>query len=233
MQSQQESSATDILIRREIKRTALRALINDKLRILEFDENHEIVTQLTLVNALSRYQLAKNDNGIDGRLLDIGWYYEKFPVFDTAEFNVGESIKWGLKNNLNSILIKPKYPEPIFIPQTNFSLIKSGVADLEWNRLELKKMGIYLPIDINTGKFIVPFRVLSVDSSDSYTKSYTKVVTEYGVGFINSDNKFCEVRHFDLEDEQFLRIARAKNPSFDLVDDNHIEGVQIPGYNLS
>lgn len=203
----------------------IRAWLNDNLRILTYDQDHKITDDFTLTNTVSKFRNADLDSQIDARLFGIGWFYEASPVFDEEGFRTGEILKWGLKDNSDSIITQPRFLEPLFIPQMNFSLIFAGATEEYWYGAKLKKVRAYSAVDVTNGRFLDVGRIISIDSADIFSRNYTRYASENGLGYITTDNKVHPLVYMDVQDHTIIRVASAKGISYQAAEKDDPEGV--------
>lgn len=209
----------------------VRGWLNNKLQIVLYDDNHQIVDQFTLSNAVSKYSLASGVKEIDSRLFSIGWFYEQKPVFDKEGFKVKDRLSWGIRNSQDSVIVEPKYGTPLFVPGMSFSLIPRGEAKIPRVDGGSSKVAAYTAIDVTNGRFMSGDQIISVDSSDVLTKNYMRFTSNKGSGYITPDNKINYTSYIDAEDVEFVRIAGSKL-AMEGAEDSDPEGVRRYDYQI-
>lgn len=212
----------------------IRGWFNESLQILYFNQDHGIDKKLTLNNTVSRFALAnESNNGYDPRLLTIGWFFEEKPKFDEEGFNIGTIQKWGIKDAADSVIAKPRYATPKFIPSAGFSLIPMGTQKMEFMGSVLKDKKIYKAIDLNTGK-ILPGEILDVDSTDALTREYLRFSSKQGFGYITQDNEVQKVFHFDRENDINLRFTTSETGDYaKIIGGDEREAIKLSTFKLN
>ncbi len=210
----------------------IRAWLSDNLRILSYDKDHNITDDLTLNNTVSKFNRLTGGSEIDARLYGIGWFNEASPIFDEEGFRTGEILKWGLKDNSDSVITKPRFLEPIFVPQMNFSLIFSGRSEEFWYGSKLQLVHAYTPIDVTNGRFLDVGRIIALDTADIFSRNYIRYCSENGLGYITTDNKVHPLVYMDVKDHSIIRVASSKATSYQAVEEDDPEGVYFYNSNL-
>lgn len=217
-----------------ISNERIRGWFGETLQILFYNSDHGIDKKITLNNTVSRFAVASGSNdGYDPRLLTVGWYFEEKPKFDEEGFNIGTIKKWGIKDASDSVIAKPRYSTPKFIPSAGFSLIPMGQQKMEFMGSNLKNKKIFNAIDLNTGK-IIPGDFLDVDTTDALTREYLRFSSKQGFGYITKDNELHKVFHFDREKDTYLRFTTSQTRDFDkLVGDDDRQAIKLSTFKLN
>ncbi|XOV67341.1 MAG: WG repeat-containing protein [Fluviicola sp.] len=233
------SKAKDMIVPAKFKKITIskdriRGWFGETLQILFYNEDHGIDKKITLNNTVSRYKLAANSaDGYDPRLLAIGWFFEEKPRFDDEGFNIGTIQKWGIKDAADSVIARPRYTTPRFIPSAGFSLIPMGTQTLESLGSRSNKRKIYNAIDLNTGN-IIPGDFLDIDTTDALTREYLRFSSKQGFGYITQDNKVHKVFHFDRENDKYLRFSTSNTGKFEKkIGDDHRESFKLTSVDLN
>jgi hypothetical protein len=216
-----------------ISKNKIRAWLNDVLVLIEFDENHAILNRLTLKNTVSKYKLyrPKKVKPIDPRLYSIGWFEETTPKFDKDGFNVGDIVKWGIRNSEDSVICPPKYQQPTFIPQAGFSTLYRGKQVVSMYGEEPWEVVISTVINVDKGRIMMPEGLISVDTSDLLMRSFSRFSSPRGIGYITTDNKVNYVMHIDREDSKMVRYCTSK--SNERVGAEEKDDNSVPLYSIS
>jgi hypothetical protein len=189
----------------------VRAWSSQKLRIIQLDTNHRVTSDLVLDNVITLDRTkATGESFVDERLYGLGWFKEPIPIYDSLGFKIGERIAWGLKGQNDTLLLKPTFPEPIFVPLADFSLIPSRrIKKNERRRTddvpETITFSMYSHI---AGKRLIADQLRSVDTLDLLTRSYTRFVGEKGLGILTAENKVIEMAYIDGADLRFVRYCQ-------------------------
>ena len=216
----------------------IRGWIADDLVLIEYDSLHHITSKLVLQNTISKYMLAssKSTESIDERLYTIGWFDDTKPVYDKDGFQSGEKVRWGIRDANDSLLCKAKYKTPNYIPLAGFSTVFRGLESYVHAGNSFDKISSQLVIDVTTGKILFYESLLSVDTTDLFTRNYSRFISTKGFGYITGDNKYKYVQHVDAGDREFVRFCTSKTHEIVGLDKKHIkdpEGVQLRNINLN
>jgi len=216
----------------------IRGWITDNLVLIEYDSLHNITSKLVLQNTISKYRLASNKStqSIDERLYTIGWFDETTPIYDKDGFQSGERVKWGIRDANDSLLCKPKHSTPDYIPLAGFSTVYRGKEKFSHAGGRFDHVRSQSVIDITTGKFLFYESLFSVDTTDLFTRNYSRFISSKGFGYITGDNKVRYVQHMDGGDTEFVRFCTSKTRQIiglDKKNKNDPEGVGIRIINLN
>ena len=122
----------------KINDSVVRGISRDMLRILELDTNHRVVNDIVMANVTSLVRTSTSEElNVDKRLYPLGWFHTTVPQFDSLGFQVGEETRWGLKGPNDTLLVAPKYKEPIYVEQADFSLLVTGTKKIKVPGLSL------------------------------------------------------------------------------------------------
>lgn len=215
-----------------VSKDRIRGWLGQTLQIAFYNEAHDIEKTLTLNNTVSRFKLAEESRGYDTRLLGIGWFFEEKPVFDNEGFNIGSKRKWGVKDAGDSVITKPKFPDPKFVPTASFSMIPVGTKETEFMGKKTRKRKIFNVVDLNTGR-VLPGQFLEIDTTDALTRDYIRYTSNAGFGYFTRDNKMHPVLHFDRENDTYLRFTTSETGNFQVVESEERESVRMSSFKLN
>lgn len=212
-----------------ISETKVRGWLNDQMRLVTYDEMHNVTDQLTIENPVSKYGTAMPQTGFDRRLFSVGWFYEKTTVFDNEGFTAGDIVKWGVRDNNDSIVAAARYPLPTYIPEMGFSLIYQGNKEFDWMGLHLKDTRIFGGIELDRGRNM-GIQFISVDTLDGLSRDFVRFSSLEGLGYITKDNKVNKVFHIDHQDDMFVRFATSTVNEIVGCEDDVLEGIELSSY---
>jgi len=209
----------------------IRAWSTSKLRILELDTLHNVLSDLVLDNVITLDRVkASEENPIDSRLYGLGWFNKLEPVFDTSGYKIGDKMRWGLKGMNDTTLLKAKYTQPLFVPQADFSLIQEGSVKSEFSMNEANTK-IFNVTSHVTGKRLIPESVFSVDSMDLFSRSYTRFYGKKGFGVLTAENKVVRMQYIDGYDRRYVRYCQSKEPKIEKGAEDDYDALKYPdGY---
>ncbi|NRA12354.1 MAG: hypothetical protein HRT57_10405, partial [Crocinitomicaceae bacterium] len=158
-----------------------------KTKIIKLNDNHSIVSNVTLKNVV---QLNKNGsyrrNGdIDPRLYAIGWFTEKQKKFDKNDFFLGYVDNWGFKNKNDSIIVKAKHAMPTYIENAAFTLVPHDSITYKFQGVEYRVDCSSLGKNSN-GKMAMKALVIGMDTTDFYERQFARISTDNGLAIVNS-----------------------------------------------
>ncbi len=163
-----------------VKDRLIKAYKGDKLRIIKLDANDRILSDIILDNAITAKQKIANDAfSFDKRLLPLGWFYERTPIFDSIGIVVKYSTKWGLKSG-DSIIAKAKYYTPIFVPDAPFSYSTFKGLKFSLIGISYETQVIYNLINYTSGKFEDAQNYLSFSQNDGIRRNFYRSSTTSG-----------------------------------------------------
>lgn len=186
----------------------VRAWTADRLRIIQLDEKHTIQSNLLLDNVVTvkTQRYASNDNRIDTRLYELGWFSEWLPKLDDQGYTVDEILKWGLLGVNDTVLIPARHNQPLYIQNADFSLLP---------RLRMKTVvyGVdqdvpsYSAVDWTSGKILDTDYIFSLDSTDLMSRNFVRFFGKKGLGVLHADSRIEWVDYIDPSDELRLRYC--------------------------
>lgn len=215
----------------------IRGWLRESLQLAYYDEEHRITKTITLKNTVSRFNPYKKGNSggkggtdgtvrIDERLFTLGWFYEDKPIFDDEGFTIGMKQKWGIRDGADSIIVKPRFNMPKFIPTANFSTIKMGNKNIKSFGRDLGKVPVKNAIDVNTGMMMAP-SFFDIDTTDALTREYLRFSSDQGFGYITRDNEIHKVMHFDRENDLNLRFSTSETGGYEIIEVEEREAIRM------
>lgn len=212
----------------------VRAFSNDMLRIIELDSNHRFIKDITLTNVISLVKPRVTPSGsVDERLYPLGWFNDLVPEYDSLGYVVNERLKWGLKGENDSILISARYKQPIFVHQADFSLLEVGAKKMTLMGLGEVTFPQLQLMSHRTGKAVVPEPVLSVDTMDLLTRSYSRFISEKGPSVLLDNDKILRVDYIDGADAEYVRYCTSKKRVLEAAKKTDFDALRYPDYNLN
>ncbi len=209
-----------------VSKDRIRGWYGETLQIAFYNADHTIEKTITLNNTVSRFKLAQESQGYDSRLLTVGWFFEEEPIFDSEGFNIGTKRRWGIKDAGDSVLAKPRFPDPKYIPTANFSMIPIGTKETEFMGKKTRKGQIYSLMDLSNGR-VMPGEFLQIDTTDALSRDYMRYSSAQGFGYITRDNKLHPVLHFDRENDPYVRFTTSQSGGFTVVETEERESVRL------
>lgn len=199
-----------------IENNMIKAWRGSTLTILEITPRHEVKSRITLDNAITLkskvYKVRRPD--VDERLFSVGWFYDSIVTPDSTGFSASVSHKWGLKNANDSILLRPKQKQPVFIPGAPVSLLPTGSKQVKgigtWDAqpdVHDPRFQTFAMINFSTGKLVRNFTVLDLDSSDFSRNGYARLAHAKGFAILRSDGTVQPLKHIDHSNETFRRVC--------------------------
>lgn len=197
----------------ELKGNLLKAWANGNLMLLELTPTHGLKNKLVLENTISLRQKERiwSNANFDPRLFALGWYYDSLKG-NESKLLPNSKYKWGLKNEKDSILVKPTYTSATYIPGAGFSMLSEWlnpkeIADLNTNNYQNIPRFKYRLVDYTTGKMLPTAPIEHLDTTDLQFRSFTRFrdTTEYGVVF--QDNSVKKMKYLDLRKDEFIRYC--------------------------
>lgn len=199
-----------------IEKNIIKAYIDDKIRIIELSDNHQIKSDFILNNAVTANQKKPKvtDYRYDKRLLSLGWFFETREIIDSTGKIVNYNHIWGLKNADDSILIKPVYKNVTYYPIVPFSLISLGEKkyDLIGGQEDIKPM--FLMKSHLNGKSVCKYKILEVDSLDCYNRNFVRFETTEGYKIWFKGDSVKSVNYVSSSQNTYLNYCIGGQPEF-------------------
>ncbi len=218
-----------------INDSTVRAWSNDFLRIINLDSTHRIVNDIVLSNVTSLVHTdATRDRSVDARLFPLGWFKTTVMSYDSLGFMIGERDAWGLKDDNDSVLISPRYPEPKFVLQADFSLVNHGPKQtVPFNNSTTTQLQLKSVISHRTGKRLIPEQLYSLDTLDLLTRSYCRFLSSKGHGFLLADNSILRADYLDGYDTRYVRYCTAENKEIFPAEKGEFDRLKLPTLDLN
>ncbi|MFK7786679.1 MAG: WG repeat-containing protein [Crocinitomicaceae bacterium] len=212
-----------------ISDSLIRAFTNDMMRIIEVDTNHRITNDIVLSNVTSlvREQVPETYE-VDERLYPLGWLKKNVPIYDSLGFEIGSKPKWGLKSANDSTLLPARYMQPIYVDQADFSLMVMPERDADLVGVGKIKSRQSRVVSHETGKQLIPEAIISIDTLDLLTRSYSRFYSPKGHGVLLGDNSILRVHYIDGRDLKYVRYCSSKKSQFQPADKTDYNAVKFP-----
>lgn len=196
----------------------IKAYRGDAVRIVEITDNHRIVSDLILPNAVTvrqdKFSELNPEYKFDRRLLRQGWFYIQEEQMNPTTGDVKTSYRWGLRNQDDSVLINPRYSIPKYIANQEFSLLSMG------NRKVANKFGYELSLPVFsmrsfiTGKNLNNEIVLAIDSFDCKTRSFFRFESLKGNSIYFSNDSIVIYPYVSSSHEKYFPVCKSGMAQF-------------------
>ncbi len=193
-----------------IEENMIKAYGNDKLVIMQLNENQTVKNKVILDHVITLTSpLNTNKFVYDRRLLSIGWYFDTISVFDKNHNWVKTDLRWGIKNNQDSILLKSSVRNPKFIENAPITFVKSGVSDLKLfnNCFVQKEVNFYMLYNHEIGKKAKSPAIFDIDTTDFINHDFARFLHQNGQGFYFRDHTVKLVNYIDPGENEFIRYC--------------------------
>ncbi|GEM_PF-2119202 len=213
----------------------IRAWSGGKLRIIELDAQHKVLTNVVLSNVitLKTRQHQKADRTIDERLFSIGWVMEWVTKYDKDGYATGKVRKWGLRGANDSLILPIKYNQPVFVPHANFSLLPFGEMEYAYAGQHPSKVKAYRLMGVDQGRMLSADPIFDVDTSDLLSRSYIRVLGAKGPGILRENNKLEYVDFIEGSNADYIRFCKAKQRTIVPAKKTDKDAVAIPDMDLN
>lgn len=183
----------------------IKAWLGNQMTLLELNDEHEIVEEYVMKNVLSadHRDLIDAPLDFDPRLFDLGWFFEDKIILkpDGDEVVV---LKWGLRNDNDSVFLAPTPLKLKYIHHANFTLKQVKPADPK--QAILKN---YQFVDWRNGKTLPNLDIHELDTNDLITKQYARFkAPDYYSGIIRSDLTHEIFPYMDFAPAQYVRYCQ-------------------------
>jgi hypothetical protein len=200
-----------------IKDNRIKAWLGNQMRIFVINENHEIVDEFIVNNVVSadraNYVDAKID--FDPRLFQIGWFHESRETRNDVG-GVVHRLIWGIKNERDSVILKPSVANIRYIHQAPLTLFPLPESDNKFYRYS------FGGINHETGKIVPQLTILDIDTNDFHYRNFARFTSpNLQHGILHRDCKFSLFAYIDRGEAPLLRVCRSG--VFTLVDDKLAE----------
>jgi hypothetical protein len=187
-----------------ISENKIRAWSGSTMLILEIDSNHNVVNEIALTNVIpiNIPLFIDAEDVYDPRLLEIGWFLEPSEIEDDKG-NVKQVVRFGLKNETDSVIYTPKSSTPHYLHQAPFSLIVTKPA----NKQEPQ---ILSPVFLESGRVNPKIAIREIDTSDFQYRGYARYVdNKEQFLIINSQGVTRQFEHIEPTKNEFLRVCKS------------------------
>lgn len=193
-----------------IQGNKIKGILGKSMKIYYLTPEYTINKVITLSNTLhvtNRYN-SYRQSGADDRLLSIGWFYDTIPVRDINLRTIGYKKIWGLKDYNDSILIKPRFNEPVFVNNSSYSLIPGSTGTrVQYDRKINDKS--YAIIDHNRG-VLMASGVFFINEDDLRGNRYLRCYSSEDPLVISQDRTVKSYTFVDHTNDRYVRYCNAK-----------------------
>lgn len=190
-----------------IQENKIKAWLGNTMKVLIIDENHKIESEYVLTNVIphDRKQFNDSDLKYDRRLENIGWFFES-DVYTQSTGNANHRLKWGIKNERDSVILKPALREPIYLHNAPFSLIPNSDT----------RKKFYQAINIENGALIKGLKILDIDTNDFQLRNFARFSTlDHQFGVISRNGTYQIYDYVDRSDAPILRVCKAEKCKYE------------------
>jgi hypothetical protein len=209
----------------------IKAQSGTKLKVIKYDENHAVVSSVTIKNAvqLNPSRSYRRNGSIDSRLYSIGWFTETQKKFDRNDFFLGYVDNWGFKDKNDSVLIKAKHAMPQYVENAEFTLVPHDSIVYVFQGIEYKE-SCNSALRNTDGRMAMEALVIGMDTLDYKKRMFARVSTDKGLATINSLGKPTFHNFIGREQGEFIRFC--DEGTIIPVDFSSTEKVQYPALDL-
>ena len=163
--------------------SVVKAYASGNIRIIQLDDAHRIVSDVILPNALTVAQRPAPDPTVnfDRRLYNLGWFYERRELRDSLGILVKYLYRWGLRNEEDSVILRPSVETPVFLPRQDVSLIPK--------RRENDQIPLYEARSVYTGRTMYRLNFIEMDTLDCAERNVVRFQSEKGYGFLRPNEE--------------------------------------------
>lgn len=204
-----------------IQSSIINAWSNNRLHIIELDNNQGIKNKIILDDVLTINKKIKTDFAqnrrppFDERLLSIGWVYDTTSMLDKKNNWTGTKYTWGIKNENDSLIQKKTLATPLYIDKADFSLLPVGKSKLSYMNMscgneknpDLNLYKIYNLINYKTGKKNSKYAIYDFDSLDYQQYSFARFSHRNGFGIVTTTGDIMSVSYIEPRDNEFIRYC--------------------------
>jgi len=182
----------------------IRAWSGSTMLILEIDSNHNVIQELVLTNVIpiNIPQFIDSPDDYDPRLLEVGWFLEPDQIED-KKGDIRQVVRFGLKNESDSIIYSPRSTVPIYVHLAPFSLIVTKPG----NKQEPKEFG---PLFLETGRLNPKINIREIDTNDFQHRGYARYIdNKEQFHIITSEGVTRQFEHIEPTKNEFLRVCKS------------------------
>lgn len=191
-----------------------KAYRNDLLSLFEINDAHQVVGKAQIDNVLSvhlagrRGSVSGRKRHIDYRLFSVGWFLDSTLV-SPPQGDPFYSVKWGLKDSHDSVLIPASIAELRYVPNAPYSMQHIGRKRLKNSQNRTVEVGNSRAIFLPTGK-AVGESFIAYDTSDYLVRSYMRANTEKGFGILKEDGKWYGATYIEPGTNTYLSYCQGE-----------------------
>jgi hypothetical protein len=185
-----------------------KAITDNAFTVIQLDENHNIEKRIDGSNNVSLRTAVKRNAKpfIDPRLFPLGWYIDSSEVEIKGEMTV--RYLWGLNDEMDSVILKPKYPDLRYIHGPYSLSVNRNRPYIEPNGARSFR-NTYEFVSWENGKKVPSLECIYVDSNDFSTQTWTKFQGENKIGIINEEGKIRYFTYLSGKSDPFTRYCEA------------------------
>ncbi|MDH4473418.1 MAG: WG repeat-containing protein [Fluviicola sp.] len=192
-----------------------KAIRNELITIIELNDQHAIVKTAKIDNAITVQTLLKREapsrppKFIDPRLFALGWFLDSnlvTPANEPAYY----SVKWGLKNTADSIVIPASISELKYLPMAPFTLQYVGTTEFKRAVNGVDKIPSFKAVYLPTGKILNKNTFISYDSTDFRRRNFMRVSTTSGFSILRADATLTPLSYIEKGSNRNLLYCESK-----------------------
>jgi len=184
-----------------------KGIFKDNYTIIQLDKTHNIVNRIDGKNNLyvPTQSLNPRKQFFDPRLFPMGWFVDSSEVVTKGDETI-TLYKWGLKDQNDSLILKPSLGNMNYVVGPfAYSKNKSKLMMLpDGTQAEASYLQFYAH---NTGKQVGPGNVLWCDTLDFMTRSFMRMYTGKGYGFLSDSGTYKPALYIQLDESPVLRYC--------------------------
>ncbi|MES2557156.1 MAG: WG repeat-containing protein [Bacteroidota bacterium] len=213
-----------------------KAIRNELITIIELNDQHAIVKTAKIDNAITVQTIPKRQapsrppKVIDPRLFALGWFLDSnlvTPANEPAYY----SVKWGLKNTADSIVIPANISELKYLPMAPFTLQYNGVTEYKTRANGVDEIASFKAVYLPTGKVLNKHVFISYDSTDFRRRNFMRVATTSGFSVLRADASLTPLAYVEKGSNRNLLYCEAK--SVEITEKESDEMTEITDLSLS
>ncbi|ASS47373.1 MAG: hypothetical protein A3D31_16145 [Candidatus Fluviicola riflensis] len=192
-----------------------KAIRNELITIIELNDQHAIVKTAKIDNAITVQTIPKRQapsrppKFIDPRLFALGWFLDSnlvTPANEPAYY----SVKWGLKNTADSVVIPANVSELKYLPMAPFTLQYNGTTDYKNRANGIDKLPSFKAVYLPTGKILNKHTFISYDSTDFRRRNFMRVSTTSGFSILRADASLTPLTYVEKGSNRNLLYCESK-----------------------
>jgi WG containing repeat len=192
-----------------------KAIRSELITIIELNDQHTIVKTAKIDNAITVQTIPKRQapsrppKFIDPRLFALGWFLDSnlvTPANEPAYY----SVKWGLKNTADSIVIPASIAELKYLPMAPFTLQYNGTTEYKNKTNGVDKIPSFKAVYLPTGKILNKYTFISYDSTDFRRRNFMRVSTTAGFSILRADASLTPLAYVEKGRNRNLLYCESK-----------------------